>query len=118
MSTGVKKSTVPGTLGRRPTDSSLSSPAPPRGLSRSPTPSTTSSTNGVARTRSVRGGTPVSARAAMQRSGTGTSNLSSSNGADDVGDDARAETIALLDELKERLRASEIKSDHFQKEAE
>jgi chromosome segregation ATPase len=117
MSTASKKPATPGgNLGRRPsTDPSLTSNTPAR---RSPTPSSTPSANGVARTRSIRGGTPVSARAAMQRAGAGTSNLSNNSTASETEDDSHAEAVALLDELKERLRASEINSDKFEKETE
>lgn len=118
MSTNTKKAAAPGNnLGRRPsTDPSLNSNTPAR---RSPTPSSSPSTNGtVARTRSIRGGTPVSARAAMQRAGAGTSNLSTNSTASETDDDSRAEAISLLDELKERLRNTEIKSDHFEKQTE
>lgn len=54
----------------------------------------------------------------MQRAGTGTSNLTSSTPASDAEDDARAETFALLDELKERLRNTETKADEFEKHNE
>src|SRR5271168_2779021 len=63
MSTNAKKPAAPGNnLGRRPsTDPSLNSNSPAR---RSPTPSSSPSTNGViARTRSIRGGVPIAARA-------------------------------------------------------
>jgi hypothetical protein len=118
MSTNAKKPAAPGdNLGRRPsTDPSLNSNTPAR---RSPTPSSSPSTNGaVARTRSIRGGTPVSARAAMQRAGAGTSNLSTNSAASETEDDSRAEAISLLDELKEKLRNTEIKSDQFEKQTE
>jgi chromosome segregation ATPase len=54
----------------------------------------------------------------MQRAGTGSSNLSTSNAASDAEDEARAGTVALLDELKERLRNTEIKSAQFEKQNE
>lgn len=66
----------------------------------------------------MRGGTPVSARAAMQRPGAGASNLSSSSIASDADDDARAETVALIDDLKSRLKDSEDKFQQFQKQAQ
>lgn len=53
----------------------------------------------------------------MQRPGLGASGLSNSSNADDD-DDARAETVALLDELKDRLRITELKSEQFQRHAE
>src|SRR5579871_1031630 len=116
MSTNTKKPALSSNnLGRRPsTEPSLNSNIPAR---RSPTPSSSPSTNGpIARTRSIRGGTPVSARAALQRAGAGTSNLSTNSApSESEEDDSRAEAISLLDELKERLRNTEIKSDHFEK---
>jgi biopolymer transport protein ExbB/TolQ len=54
----------------------------------------------------------------MQRPGAGASNLSSSSAASDADDDARAETVALLDDLKERLRNTESMSEQFQKQAQ
>lgn len=54
----------------------------------------------------------------MQRSGAGASSLSTSSAADDAKDDAHAETVALLDELKERLRMTETMSEQFQKQAQ
>lgn len=54
----------------------------------------------------------------MQRSGAGASNLSSSSAASDADDDARAETVALLDDLKERLQNAEAVSEQFQKQAQ
>ncbi|KAA8569127.1 hypothetical protein EYC84_000797 [Monilinia fructicola] len=63
-------------------------------------------------------GTPLSARSAMQRPGAGTSNLSSNSVPSVADDDARAENIALLDDLKERLRKTETISEQFQKQAQ
>ncbi len=54
----------------------------------------------------------------MQRPGAGASNLSSSSAASDAEDDSRAETVALLDDLKERLRNTESMSEQFQKQAQ
>ncbi len=54
----------------------------------------------------------------MQRPGAGASNLSSSSTTSDVDDDARAETVAILDDLKERLRKTETASEQFQKQAQ
>jgi len=56
----------------------------------------------------------------LQRPGAGASNLSSSSSiaVDAAEDDARAETVALLDDLKERLRKTESASDQFQKQAQ
>lgn len=54
----------------------------------------------------------------MQRPGAGASTLSNSSATSDVEDDARAETVALLDDLKERLRKTESGSEQFQKQAQ
>lgn len=54
----------------------------------------------------------------MQRAGAGASNLSINSAASETEDDSRAEAVSLLDELKERLRASEINSEQFEKETE
>jgi chromosome segregation ATPase len=115
MSAATKKPPAGTVSGRRPSvDPTSTSPSRAPPAARSPTPSST--TNNVARARSVRGGTAASAR--MQRPGAGTSNLSNSSAADDAEDDARAETVALLDDLKERLQKSETRSDQFSKQAQ
>ncbi|KAH8589412.1 hypothetical protein B0O99DRAFT_523208 [Bisporella sp. PMI_857] len=118
MSTATKKPPVGTVGGRRPpsTDSPLS-PVSRTSPSRSPAPSTAPA-NGVTRTRSLRGGSPLSARAAMQRPGAGTSNLSNSSLPSDADDDARAEAVALLDDLKERLHKAETISEQFEKQAQ
>lgn len=54
----------------------------------------------------------------MQRPGAGASNLSSHNTTSDADDDARAETVAVLDDLKDRLRKTEAISEQFQKQAQ
>lgn len=46
------------------------------------------------------------------------SNLSTSSAASDAEEDARAETVAVLDELKERLRQTELTAEQFQKQAQ
>jgi DNA repair exonuclease SbcCD ATPase subunit len=99
--------------------------------SRAPRASTPSSaatgtaTNGVAhsRSRSIRSGAAVSARAAAnQRRDSPLSNGVSSSGntaADTEREEAaRAETIALLDDLKERLAKAEGESETYKKTAD
>jgi chromosome segregation ATPase len=54
----------------------------------------------------------------MQRTGAGASNLSTSSTTGEAEDDSRAETVALLDELKERLRKTETISEQFQKQTQ
>ncbi|KAI9048415.1 hypothetical protein LZ554_007251 [Drepanopeziza brunnea f. sp. 'monogermtubi'] len=120
MSAATKKPPSGPASGRRPsTDPAVTSTAsaPSRAPTRSPVPASATA-NGVARSRSVRTGPPMSARAAMQRPVAGASNLSSSNLASDVDDDARAETVAVLDDLKEQLRKTESASEQFQKQTQ
>ncbi|TGJ86254.1 hypothetical protein E0Z10_g2562 [Xylaria hypoxylon] len=64
------------------------------------------------RTRSIRAGTPVSARAAAHRA---SSSLSISTRIDA---DARAETVALIEDLKERLHKADATSEQYRKQAE
>lgn len=54
----------------------------------------------------------------MQRPGAGASNLSSTSTTSDADDDARAETVALLGDLKERLHKSETISEQQQKQTQ
>ncbi|KAI1756070.1 hypothetical protein F4782DRAFT_484687 [Xylaria castorea] len=83
-----------------------------------PTSSTTPVTNAATtngtptRTRSFRAGTPVSARAAAHRT---SSSLSISSRVDD---DARAETVALIEDLKERLHRADVTAEQNRKQAE
>ncbi|KAI0434421.1 hypothetical protein F5Y09DRAFT_296199 [Xylaria sp. FL1042] len=88
---------------------------------RASTPTSTSSsataanatTNGTpTRTRSIRTGTPVSARAAAHRA---SSSLSISTRADA---EARAETVALIEDLKERLHKADAASEQYRKQGE
>ncbi|KAB8294822.1 hypothetical protein EYC80_006783 [Monilinia laxa] len=121
MSAATKKPPVTLGAGRRTSSDASSTGIPSRTSTRSPTkessPATT--TNGThARSRSIRSGTPLSARSAMQRPGASTSNLSSNSVPSVADDDARAENIALLDDLKERLRKTETISEQFQKQAQ
>jgi len=118
MSTATKKPPITPVPGRRPpsTDPTLAPASPSRGPSRSPPAAI--NTNGVTRTRSVRGGSSLAARVASQRPGAGASSLSSTNAASDAEEEARAETVALLDDLKERLHKSETISEQFQKQAQ
>ncbi|ESZ91511.1 hypothetical protein SBOR_8109 [Sclerotinia borealis F-4128] len=117
MSAATKKPPVALGTGRRTSSDTSSTGIPTR--TSSPTKPSSPTTNGThARSRSIRSGTPLSARAAMQRPGAGTSNLSSNSVPYVADDDARAENIALLDDLKERLRKTETTSEQFQKQAQ
>ncbi|RFU32317.1 hypothetical protein B7463_g4046, partial [Scytalidium lignicola] len=119
MSASTKKPLV-STHGRRAsTDHAVSPGTPSRVPTRSPTSPSSTPNGTVARTRSLRGGTPVSTRtAAMQRQGAGASNLSTSSTASDADEEAHAETVALIDDLKERLQKAETISEQFQKQAQ
>ncbi|KAI0999828.1 hypothetical protein K3495_g8370 [Podosphaera aphanis] len=101
-------------------DSSAASPSrsPVRPPSATSTPLTMS--NSVARNRSARVAALVAARGGTQRSsaGAGASNINSGTAWSENEDDARAENIALIDDLKERLRKGEEISEQFQKQAQ
>ncbi|KAI1389560.1 uncharacterized protein F4822DRAFT_204927 [Hypoxylon trugodes] len=90
------------------------------GRPRASTPTSTSNSNGTGgastpqRTRSIRGGTPMSARAAATHRATSSLSISTTNG----NADARAETIALIEDLKERLQKADITSEQHRKQAE
>ena len=120
MSTPVKKPAQPAATGRRPsTDLSTTSSAASRTSSKSPTPSSQPTSTGVGRSPSTR--SPVSARAAARRPTAGRSNLSNSKVAtadNSEEDDARAESAALIDDLKTRLQKAELASEEYQKQLE
>ncbi|KAJ5572318.1 hypothetical protein N7535_005978 [Penicillium sp. DV-2018c] len=86
----------------------------PRGHARSPS----AATNGLNRSPSLRGSTPVSARAAARKPGR--SNLSMSNvprvSNDPSEEEARAQNAALIVELREQLQKAETASEQFQKQ--
>ncbi|KAF2202201.1 hypothetical protein GQ43DRAFT_471083 [Delitschia confertaspora ATCC 74209] len=105
--------------GRNPSPNPPSSS--PGSANRTPArPSASSSgANGVQRTRSLRNGTPVSARASVRKPGA-PSTLSQSTspppGADEEA--AREEAAAALHELKERLQKAETEVEERQKQIE
>ncbi|CAM1500784.1 Fc.00g099460.m01.CDS01 [Cosmosporella sp. VM-42] len=105
MSTIAKKPPAGG-VGRISGTDSGSSPSssPSRSNSRSGTP-----TGGHARTRSLRTGAPVSARAAAVRRD---SNLSHAEA------DARAEAAAALEDLQKRLETEEKMSQQYSRQAD
>ncbi|KAI0522019.1 hypothetical protein F5B22DRAFT_595013 [Xylaria bambusicola] len=84
----------------------------PTSSASSATPANATTNGTPTRTRSIRTGTPVSARAAAHRT---SSSLSISRSADS---DARAETIALIEDLKERLHKADVASEQYRKQAE
>ncbi|KAJ5770534.1 uncharacterized protein N7511_002585 [Penicillium nucicola] len=108
----------PGTPG----NSSKSSTADPhstngsttRGHARSPS----AATNGLNRSPSLRGSTPVSARAAARKPGR--SNLSMSNvprvSNDPSEEEARAQNAALIEDLRSQLQKAETASEQYQKQ--
>ena len=75
--------------------------------------------NGISRTRSVRTGTPVSARAAVRKPAPASSSSSSAVSAADAAAeaDAKAEMQARIDELQERLQQVELAHGEAQKQA-
>ena len=88
----------------------------PRSSTTTPTPG-----SGHARTRSLRTSNPVSARAAVtqrRESLLGNGVTVGSSCSIEADESARAETVALLDDLRERLAKAEIASDTHQKQAE
>ncbi|KAI0479814.1 hypothetical protein F4859DRAFT_477442 [Xylaria cf. heliscus] len=118
MSAATKKPS-PSASGRTSADSIHGTPSArtPRAstpTSSSTTPASNATTNGTpTRTRSSRSGT-VSARAAAHRASSSLS-ISARAGADA---DARAETVALIEDLKERLHRADTASEQYRKQAE
>ncbi|KAF2495539.1 hypothetical protein BU16DRAFT_392099 [Lophium mytilinum] len=113
--TAAKKPPPPGRANTQTTPG-----APSRSPSRTSTPA--ASTNGVARTRSIRSGngTPLSARASVKKPGapSGLSQTASTASQDGADEEAREETAALIYELKERLQKAESASEEYQKQIE
>ncbi|KAJ9131692.1 M protein, serotype 2.1 [Coniochaeta hoffmannii] len=94
--------------------------SPSRSARSTPASSATgTAVNGHTRSRSIRAGTPVSARAAAQQRRDSPLSNGSATPADTERDEAaRAETIALLDDLKERLAKAESTSESYKKTAD
>ncbi|KAI1270225.1 hypothetical protein F5Y18DRAFT_367583 [Xylariaceae sp. FL1019] len=116
MSAATKKPSSSATPRVSTTDSTHTTPSrPPLRTNTTPSgiPAAHATTNGTpSRTRSIRAGTPVSARAAAHRS---TSSLSISSSIDA---EARAETVALIDDLKERLHKADVAAEQYRKQTE
>ncbi|KAE8151162.1 M protein, serotype 2.1 precursor [Aspergillus avenaceus] len=114
MSTTPRKPGTPGSAAKSSTDSPTVNGTPSRTHTRSPS----TSTNGVSRSPSLRGSTPVSARAAARKPGR--SNLSTSSvpkvNRDPSEEEARAQNAALIEELKEQLQKAESASEQYQKQ--
>ena len=103
MSTGPKKPPSGGVGRVANTESGSPSSSPSRSSSQR-----SSTGPGHARTRSVRTGTPVSARAALARRDTG--GLSSAES------DARAEAASAVEDLQQRLEREEKLSEQYKKQ--
>ncbi|GES66399.1 M protein, serotype 2.1 precursor [Aspergillus terreus] len=116
MSATTRKSGTPGNSAKSSTasDSPSVNGTPSRAHSRSPS----AATNGISRSPSLRGSTPVSARAAARKPGR--SNLSMSSvprvASDPTEEDARAQNAALIDDLKEQLQKAESASEQYRKQ--
>lgn len=115
MATIVKK--PPASSGRE-TPTGTTRPA-----ARASTPSSASTASSVARTRSIRSGTPVSARAAVSQRresllGNGANNITKEPSAADLEREeaARAETLAIIEDLKERLSKAEASSESHKRQ--
>ncbi|KAJ6156610.1 hypothetical protein N7497_005495 [Penicillium chrysogenum] len=113
MSATPRKSGTPGSSSKSSTADPHSNNGSTRGHARSP-----SATNGLNRSPSLRGSTPVSARAAARKPGR--SNLSMSNvprvSNDPSEEEARAQNAALIEELREQLQKAESASEQYQKQ--
>lgn len=105
MSAATRKQAVSGRA-----ESPASSSSPARG--HAARPSVSGANTPVSRRQSLRAGTPVSARAALQRRDSPLSNTS------DAESDARAEHVALIDDLKSRLTTAENQSEQLKRQNE
>lgn len=109
----------PGTPGGSSKSSIADPPSTNGSTSRGHVRSPSAATNGLNRTPSLRGSTPVSARAAARKPGR--SNLSMSNVPRVQNDpaeeeEARAQNAALVEELREQLEKAETASEQYQKQ--
>ncbi|KAK1593348.1 uncharacterized protein LY79DRAFT_514518 [Colletotrichum navitas] len=97
------------------TDPATSPSASP---ARTPTRSSTPTAATAARRAPARSGTPVSARAAAASRRNSIMGNSNNSGNTEAEEAVRAETVALLDDLKERLSKAEVSSDQYRKQVE
>ncbi|OMP84999.1 hypothetical protein BK809_0000751 [Diplodia seriata] len=122
MSATVKKPSPPGHA-QRPSATSAPS-GPNRTPSRSSTsiPTVASSTRRPTSTRTNSTGSPLSARASVRRpthSSSMSRDMSASTPVDNSAEeDAKAETAALIKELKEQLQKAETSGEEFKKQVE
>lgn len=117
MSTPVRKPAASPSLGRQPSDDLSTSPSALTRNARASTPPS-SAINGIARTRSIRTSPSLSSRTASQRTSAGASGLSTGSTVSDSDDTTHAENLAALDELKDRLRDSELRAEQFRRQSE
>ncbi|KAI3123864.1 hypothetical protein CBS147326_8436 [Penicillium roqueforti] len=112
MSAPPRKPGTPGSSSKSSTADLHSNNGSARGHARSP------SATSLNRSPSLRGSTPVSARAAARKPGR--SNLSMSNvprvSNDPSEEEARAQNAALIEELREQLQKAETASEQYQKQ--
>ncbi|KAJ5084088.1 hypothetical protein NUU61_008667 [Penicillium alfredii] len=108
----------PGTPGSSSKSSTADPPSTNGSTTRGHTRSPSAASNGINRSPSLRGSTPVSARAAARKPAR--SNLSMSNvprvSGDPSDEEARAQNAALIDELREQLQKAETASEQYQKQ--
>ena len=90
----------------------------PRSNTNKPSPTKAPSVNGVGRSPSIRGGLARPTRGGTNRSSPQTSSLGTNAAAsnDASEDDARAENMALIDELRTRLQKAEAASEEYQRQ--
>ncbi|KAI9679708.1 MAG: hypothetical protein M1822_007314 [Bathelium mastoideum] len=126
MADAAKKPKPQTGVGRLPgTNTPNTLNTPPAGSTRSPSRNSATPPTGVSatpsRTRPARAanGGVVSAKAAVRKPG-GPSSLSNSTSIpdDEAEQDARTETLALVEDLKERLRKAEEASEEYRKQVE
>ncbi|KAF3392829.1 hypothetical protein F1880_008749 [Penicillium rolfsii] len=115
MSATPRKPGTPGSSSKSSTaDPPSTNGSTTRGHARSPS----AATNGLNRSPSLRGSTPVSARAAARKPGR--SNLSMSNvpriNSDPSDEEARAQNAALIEDLRAQLQKAETASEQYQKQ--
>ncbi|KAK8205734.1 hypothetical protein HDK77DRAFT_306178 [Phyllosticta capitalensis] len=117
MSASIKKPPPPGAASRSSAGSSsgVSSRSPARSTTPS-SPSTASTRRAPARAGST--GSPMSARAAVKRPGASSLSKDSPPPVDTAEEDAKAETAALIKDLKEQLQKAEASSDEYKKQIE
>lgn len=103
---------------RKPATPSKSTDSPVNGSPRPHSRSPSAATNGLTRSPSARGSTPVSARAAARkpiRSNLSMSSVPRVNN-EPSDEEARAQNAALIEELREQLQKAETASEQYRKQ--